>query len=446
MPLKIRGMNAGIDDIAIFIPKPYVHYMDFAAARGISPEKLEKGIGVKAMAIPDSDEDTATMAATACLRLMKKNNLSPKDIGRIEIATECGLDQSKALNSYTIGMLEQVYGKWALAHCGGRESKFACVSGSWALRDCWTEILAGENNGKASIVVMSDIAKYDIGSPGEYTQGAGAVALLVKESPRIISLDRGVASWVISDDYDFYRPHGHKTPVVNGKYSLDCYVEQVARAFAGFKRKALETRLVRTGLNFISAIDYFAFHLPFPKMGRKALERILAEEYVEEKMAFEAPLISYLRETHGDERAIKEILKLKNSEAVFRQKVEPSVLGCAHVGNIYTGSVFLSLASIIDNERLERKDIAGKRIVFLSYGSGSSAVVYSGVIGKGHADAAGKGILMPALENRNRISIEQYEALHKGEAKAPVAEKRGQFVLEGVDGNERRNYRFIEYG
>ena len=37
------------------------------------------------------------------------------------------------------------------------------------------------------IVIVSDIAKYDIGSSGEYTQGAGAVAILVKQNPRLLS-------------------------------------------------------------------------------------------------------------------------------------------------------------------------------------------------------------------------------------------------------------------
>ncbi|MDI6737295.1 MAG: hydroxymethylglutaryl-CoA synthase [Nanoarchaeota archaeon] len=456
-------MEAGIDDIALFIPRLYVDYRDFADARSVSREKLEKGIGVKQMAIPDSDEDTATMAATACLRLMRKNNLSPKNIGRIDIATEGGLDESKPLTTYVIGMLEQVYGKGSFQHCMGVEYKSACVAGSRALLDSVNWINSGENKaglvvrhrespgtwapseGRAAIVIASDIAKYDIGSPGEYTQGAGAVAMLVTENPRLVSLDRGVASWVMQDDYDFYRPHGHETPIVNGKHSLDCYVEQVARAFRGFKGNALQTGAVKNSHDFTGAIDYFAFHLPFPKMGKKALERILAEEYVDEIthiLGPFGPLLTNERDMLGDKSKLMEILRIKKSENVFRQKVEPSVIGCAHVGNIYTGSVFLSLASILDTEHNARKSLAGRRVVFLSYGSGSSAVVYSGVIGEGYADAIGRGIVAPALEGRQRLSMEQYGALHRKETKEPVAEKRDQFVLKSKDGEGRRHYAY----
>lgn len=440
----MRTLKAGIDDVALFIPGLFVDYRDFAAARGISLEKLEKGIGVKQMAMPDSNEDAASMAATACLRLMEQNSLRPRDIGRIDIATECGLDEAKPLTTYVIGMLEQVYGKCSFQHCMGIEYKSACVAGSRALLDSFNWVNAGENNGKASIVIASDIAKYDIGSSGEYTQGAGAVALLVKENPRLVSLDKEVASWVISDDYDFYRPQGHDTPIVNGSHSVACYVEQVAKAFKAFRQRALETGAVKTRMRFTSAIDYFAFHLPFPKMGKKALERILADEYVAEKSVIDTPLFAYLTQLHGKEGAIREILRLKNSDAVFRQKVEPSVAGCAHIGNIYTGSVFLSLASILEAEHHAGKSLAGKRVVFLSYGSGSSAVVYSGTICNGYADAVGRGIVAPALENRQRLSMQQYEALHKGERKEPVAEKSSQFVLAGIDGDGRRYYKYRE--
>ena len=33
------------------------------------------------------------------------------------------------MNSYVIGMLEQIYGQGTFEHCGGVETKFACVSG-----------------------------------------------------------------------------------------------------------------------------------------------------------------------------------------------------------------------------------------------------------------------------------------------------------------------------
>ena len=56
-------MPVGIDDLAIYIPKLYVDYKDFAKARGIDPQKLEYGIGIKKMALVDTNQDPACMAA-----------------------------------------------------------------------------------------------------------------------------------------------------------------------------------------------------------------------------------------------------------------------------------------------------------------------------------------------------------------------------------------------
>ena len=44
-------MTAGIDDIAIYIPRLYLDAADFADARGLDPVKLQKGLGVSQMAI-----------------------------------------------------------------------------------------------------------------------------------------------------------------------------------------------------------------------------------------------------------------------------------------------------------------------------------------------------------------------------------------------------------
>jgi hydroxymethylglutaryl-CoA synthase len=128
-------MPVGIDDMAIYVPKLYIDSKDFAIARGIDPHKLEIGIGIYKMAMVDTNQDPACMAANACLKLMQKNDLKPQDIGRMYVATESALDESKAMNSFVIGMLEQIYGDGSFEHAGGIECKFACVSGSYALYD-----------------------------------------------------------------------------------------------------------------------------------------------------------------------------------------------------------------------------------------------------------------------------------------------------------------------
>ena len=278
---SLKLLAAGIDDIALYVPRLFVDARDFAQARGMDPDKLQKGLGVSRMAIVDTNQDPACMAANACLRIMERNKIAPKDIGRLYVATESSLDESKAMNSYVIGMLEQVYGNDSFGHCGGIECKFACVSGSYALYDNANWIRAGEAEGKAALVVVSDIAKYDMGSSGEYTQGAGAVAMLLNDNPRIMTFDPKVTSTSIKNEYDFYRPFGKETPIVNGQYSNLLYMIQVKKALMAYKEKALSTGIIKLkeGESILDYIDFINMHLPYSNMGKKALTYLLRHEW-----------------------------------------------------------------------------------------------------------------------------------------------------------------------
>ena len=52
--------------------------------------------------------------------------------------------------------------------------------GSYALYDNTNWIRAGETEGKSALVVVSDIAKYDMGSSGEMTQGQDLLQIFIK--------------------------------------------------------------------------------------------------------------------------------------------------------------------------------------------------------------------------------------------------------------------------
>ena len=70
--------SVGIDDLAIHVPRLYLDMRDFAALRAADYDKLNKGLGLSAMAIPDVHEDTATMGAMAVMRLIDRNGLNPR--------------------------------------------------------------------------------------------------------------------------------------------------------------------------------------------------------------------------------------------------------------------------------------------------------------------------------------------------------------------------------
>ena len=85
-------VKVGIDDVAIHFPRLYMDMRDFAEMRGADYGKLNKGLGLEAMAIPDVHEDTATMGAMAVMRLIDRNGIDPRTIGRMYLGTESALD------------------------------------------------------------------------------------------------------------------------------------------------------------------------------------------------------------------------------------------------------------------------------------------------------------------------------------------------------------------
>lgn len=461
-------MPVGIDDLAIYIPKLYLDYRDFAEARGIDPQKLEYGIGIRKMTIVDTNQDSACMAANACLKLMQRNHLEPDDIGRLYVATESGLDESKAMNSFVVGMLEQIYGEDSFEHVGGIECKFACVSGSYALYDNANWIRAEENNNKAAIVVVSDIAKYDVGSSGEYTQGAGAVAMLIKEVPRLLSFDPKVTSTTIKNEYDFYRPFGKETPLVNGTYSNLLYLIQVRKAFDSYKEKAIRTGLIRIndGESITDHIDLFTVHLPYRKMGEKALAYLLRHEWrtlprwdsVIKEIGFPEPvpkdprgtIESILADTEfmkADERFRKSFMQTSFYNEVYEKKMSSSLEASSIIGNLYTASMYMGFRSLLEYEDKKNHNIDGKRIGFGSYGSGSSAMVFSGVIQPAYKEIVKGMNLEEEIGSRTKLSMDQYHGLRENERTLndSYIRAKDEFVLVRIGGSTAEKAGVREY-
>ena len=360
------------------------------------------------------------------------------------------------MNSYVIGMLEQIYGDDSFGHCGGIECKFACVSGSYALYDNSNWIRAGESGGKSAIVVVSDIAKYDLGSSGEYTQGAGAIAMLVNDNPRIMQFDPKVTSTSIKNEYDFYRPFGKETPIVHGQYSNLLYMIQVKKALMAYKEKALSTGLMKLkeGETILDYIDFLNMHLPYSNMGKKALSYLIRHEWrnlprwkkIIEKMGMEEPVPKDPRGTiesvladsefmAKDHEFTKKFAKTEEFQDVYEQKLASSLIASQMIGNLYTASLYLGFRSCLEFEFQKGTDLEGKRVGFGSYGSGSSAMVFSGVILPTYKEIVKNMNLESEIGNRIKLSLEDYEEIHENK-RGPnenLLDSKKEFVLVDVE-------------
>lgn len=441
----------GIDDLSVYVPGLFLPLAgEFSLDRGIDPGKLIKGIGIERMAVPDAHEDAATMAAMSLLDLMRRCDLSPGDIGKIYVGTESAVDEAKAMGTYVIGMLEKVYGKGSFQDCSTVEFKSACIGTTFALESLsyWA---AAEDVDRVGIVIASDVAKYTLRSSGEYTQGAGSVALLVKKNPRLAALEQ-IYGCFTRDENDFFRPMGCTTATVNGKHSNQCYLDAMQGAFDSFARKAAQSGVITPmdGECVTDFIGHLLFHIPYPRMVEYASAAIFRHDWlgcqrrqdVEREIGKEPEAREYedleLYQAAKSDYA-RSFARSKQFQEAYLAKVADTATLSRVVGNIYTGSIYLGLASLLELQKIR----AGERLCFGAYGSGCSALVFSAIVPPKATSVPLRGIVK-RLEERRQISLQEYERLHEGMTEKSLIEPSKEFALASIDHQGYRHYEYVD--
>lgn len=430
--------KVGIDSISSYIPKLYLDLTGkWAEVRAVeqgldSVEKLlgkiKKGIGVEKMAIPDFHEDSATMAAMAVKKLITENDIDLNDVATITVGTETTVDQSKSMAAYVLGMLEDWAGK-RYTHIGCPQVQFACIGATYGLEASLNALKADSLGKKYAIVVATDIAKYSLRSPGECTQGAGAVAMLLSKNPRLIELDPALFGTATFNERDFYRPNYSKSAVVDGKYSIDVYLECMEEALKNYMERTSES-----AESLYSKLDHLLFHLPFPRMAEYAAARIFSTLWPKierfKAVAKELGLSNPANLVRSDRKGLeRDLTKHPLFREEFSQKILPSLVLSRDIGNIYSGSLYLACMSLIDSSNRENVDLSNREVLFISYGSGASAKVFSGKIGKLYKEVMPGYAFSDSLRVREEdglrtpVSMEQYELLHRGSEISVVEQK-----------------------
>ncbi|MFB6095914.1 MAG: hydroxymethylglutaryl-CoA synthase [Haloferacaceae archaeon] len=443
--------SVGIDAVEIWTGKLKLDLPNtFAPAQGEDPEKYTKGIGLYASSLPDVYEDIVTMGANAAKRLMDREGLVPDDIGRIDVATESAFDNSKPASTYVAGCLEQVY-DGDFHHANKGERKFACLAGTQAIDDAYNWIRAGRSRGRAALVIATDTALYERGDPGEATQGAGAVAMLVDEDPSVVELsaEQGYGS---ADETDFLKPN-QQFPSVDGKRSIQVYLARMREALEDYEHVA--------GRTHVEDFEYIPFHTPFPGMVRKAgllgYRHMIRDTDLEEELADEIgrqPREADYESWEAYEDAIRDYMdKLKETERYQRwyaRAIEPTLSISREVGNWYTGSVHLARVSALQAAAAADTDMVGKKLLVGSYGSGAQAEIHVETVREGWEEAIESISLDEQLTRRYDLSFEEYEQIHdvhNHELETNLEEftqPSGEFAFTGWGRMNERKYEWVE--
>jgi hydroxymethylglutaryl-CoA synthase len=408
--------HVGIEALAVAVPHRYVDITDLARARGVDPAKYTAGLGAREMAVTDPGEDAVALAATAAARLLRQNNVDPARIGMLVVGTETGVDHSKAVASHVQGLLKlprtmRTY-----------DTQHACYAGTAGLMAASEWIASGAGAGRVAVVVASDIARYGVNTAGEPTQGGAAVAMLVSEQPKLLALDVGLSGACSMDVYDFWRPLGRREALVDGHYSINCYLDALSGAYRGWRERALAKEVVRWGSELPSEqLARVLYHVPFCKMARKAHGRVR---------------LCDLEDVAGASGSAEEREAAAQSLASYEAQVAASLHLNARVGNAYTASLYLALAGAL---QVEGAALAGKRVGLFSYGSGCVSEFFSGVVGSDAAAQVARAELEAVLAKRERVTVAEYERLMglPYDAPEPPGAVPGVFRLTGIQDGRR---------
>ncbi len=448
-------MKVGIDSIAIDIPKIYVPIDTLAVNRNIEPEKLIKGLGLQKMSFPDVHQDVVTFAANAALQLIKQESLDLEDIARIYVGTESGVDASKPVATYVMQLLEQQLGAGAFRYCDVVDMTFACIGAVDAMQNTLDYIRL--NPEKKAIVIATDHAKYDLNSTGEYTQGAGAIAMLITTNPKIIAFSKEVG---VSTEgvFDFFKPRRYQTkesitndsdnpewfgilenevsfykdqPIFDGQYSNQCYINRIVDAYFHYKKVSKQEQPI------FQNWENILMHLPYCFQAR----RTFVEIYMQEN-----PSIAY---DPTDREQLKLISKSEAYLDFVSKTIYPSEIASGQVGNMYTGSIFLGMLSTFCYHLEQKSDLENKKMGFIAYGSGSKSKVFEGEVQSNWQEAIAKSTLFESLKACAEIDFATYEALHRKEQKTSVLLPKNEFVLDYIEQENpvllgARFYKFVE--
>lgn len=358
-----KPLPVGIDCLSFYTPISCIQINDLIAERAMKT----LNIGQHRMGIPTPDEDIITLATNAAKQLLDRIDVNQIDM--LLFATESALDRSKASGMYVHKLLG------LSPHCRVLEFKQACYAGTGAMQLALSHIRQNPNS--QCLLITADIARYEMHTPAEFSQGAAAVAMLLKANPRTLTI-RAESGFYATDQMDFWRPNYADHALVNSKLSCELYLKLLQYTWQDYCQKTAAT---------YHDHQQFCFHVPVPKLAEKAHARLA---------------------------------KLNNHEPIGH--LDAALAYCREVGNSYTAALFLSLLSLLENHS---EDMADQKIGFYSYGSGAMAEFFSGTVVSGYQSMLRSKDNQQQLADRIQIDVPTYEAYYQYKHTT----ESGQFAL-----------------
>jgi polyketide biosynthesis 3-hydroxy-3-methylglutaryl-CoA synthase-like enzyme PksG len=329
----------------------------------------------KTVALPY--EDPITFGLNAARPLI--DSMSPEEKNRIEMVitcTESGFDFSKSMSTYFHKLLG------LNRNCRLFELKHACYSGVAGLQTAVNFVLSQVSPGAKALVIATDISRFmTVQGDGELTEdwsflepsaGAGAVAMIVSDTPSVFQLDVGANGYYGYEVMDTCRPVPD-SEAGNADLSLLSYLDCFEKSFSEYKKRV-------EGADFAHSFRYLAMHTPFGGMVKGAHRDMMR------KLVRANP---------------------KEIEADFERRLMPGLTCCQRVGNVMGATTMLALMSTIEHGNFDLP----QRVGCFSYGSGCCSEFFSGVVTRSGQERVRAMRIKDRLNSRYELSMDEYAKL-----------------------------------
>ena len=472
----------GISGLAAYVPPFRVWLEDWCEWTGEHWPKVREVVG-RSFRVRGPDHSVYTMAATAVIRLIDQYDIDPTRVKFLGLGTESSTDNSAGA-IIVKGMVDQALvarGKPPIARsCEVPEFKHACLGGVYGMKGAIRH-LALDGAGGQAIVVCADIAEYARGSSGEPTQGAGAVAMLLEEDPKLAIVDLPASG--SASDYrimDFRKPMSrfcgqdrtetHQVqdfPVFNGKYSTTCYIDETVHALTDmYEKRNLDAAA------YIRSLRTVFMHRPYRRMPETGWAVSYLFALLDGDADDRAELASYCYEAGIDPEQLRHemqskpeianlaaperlhfeaypltmaVLRVFRASRHYRREIlDKLALGSdtmLDLGNLYTAALPAWMAAGFEQALDENSLSAGEEVLTMGYGSGDAAEVIPFFVADAWREATaaiGFGNVMNVAIDLN---FEQYEALHSGHRPAGLDYvPSDEFVIADVGQSDERHF------
>ncbi|OGS43564.1 MAG: hydroxymethylglutaryl-CoA synthase [Euryarchaeota archaeon RBG_13_57_23] len=249
-------MKVGIVSYGAHIPRYRITPEEIGKVWGVDGKAMSKSLMINCKSVPGPDEDTITISVEAARNMMKRCDVSPKDIGALYVGSESHPYAVKPTGTIVAEAIE------AAPHLMVADYEFACKAGTAAIQTCMG--LVGSGMVKYGVAIGADTSQGAPGDALEFSASAGGGAFLIGSEKIIAIIDKTYS--YTTDTPDFWRREGQMYPRHGGRFTGEpAYFKHVING-----AKGLLDRTTTSAKDY----TYATFHQPNGKFPTRVAKQL----------------------------------------------------------------------------------------------------------------------------------------------------------------------------